>query len=83
MMKSRFREGTTLTDDSHHEKGWESVRNHRCLRCQHNVEHHGKHGGWCNKEIYTRQRIDHGGDDGIEIIEDVTICSCPYLMLGA
>jgi len=55
---------------------------HRCLRCQHDVATHGKRGGPCNKVTYTREYV-YDGDRLDEIVEDASICRCPYLLLGA
>ncbi len=54
----------------------------RCLHCGHFPKDHGPRGGACKGATYTKERIDHG-DDGVEIIEDVTLCECPYLLVGA
>jgi hypothetical protein len=55
----------------------------RCLRCGHFPAAHGPRGGPCNFPHHTKKVIDHGGDDGVEIIEDVRFCTCSYLLLGA
>jgi len=55
----------------------------RCLRCGHFPNDHAPRGGACNAATYTTERRDLGGDEGVEVIEDVTYCPCSYLLLGA
>jgi hypothetical protein len=55
----------------------------RCLRCGHFPKDHGPRGGSCNYKHYTKSVTDHGGAYGVEIIEDVRLCECSYLLMGA
>ena len=53
----------------------------RCIRCKHFPKDHNPRGGACQFATHTTERIST--PDGIEVIEDVTYCSCPYLLAGA